>query len=615
MTRRMRCLLSLSLGALLVSACRTAPGGELTFNPERPQPGQQVVAVYRPSDVLAGEPRLQLRARLRTPEDGSYNTGMGSLTVAALERGRDGTYSGELALPGEVVYAAFAVEDTAATRTDSREGRFRELLVHDSDGRPLFDALRQRFNDYMGRDELAVLETARSMVELYPERIEGWSSLRAAEGWVLGEEGAEERLSVHGEKVREFDSALTRKEAPTADEVGYLYWYARGVGEEEIMERWRQRLVAEFPGHWFAVQDRLMELQGEEPAVLLQELEGPWETVEDAPARARIASLGLSTARRAGDAVAMRRWADRVLAIDPSSRSNVARTLAGSEFTREEGIRMLQAEIAALETAPDERRPLGATAVEHEATSASRAAALRVSLGRALLAADRTDEAIAVLERAAAAGWEPGRFRALGEARLAAGDTAGAARAFAAVGADPGASAESADSLRLAVAADPAAWSDAVSQVRTEMLERTMASARAEPLGPVSLVKRDGSEVQLAESLGNVATVVVFWSRYCGYSVQAMPRIAALAERLGDKGVPLLAVTRDPPAEAEEYLSDGGFDIEVLYDTNGEAARALNSWGTPEYFVLDGAGQLRFAFSSLEDLPRQVAALRAREEH
>ncbi|MGD2152756.1 MAG: hypothetical protein PVG79_05770, partial [Gemmatimonadales bacterium] len=304
MATRMTCIPVLFLSVLLTPACRTAPGDDLTFSPERPQSGQQVEAVYRPSDILAGEPRLHLRARLRAPDDDSYNTGMGSRTVAVLERRSDGTYRGAFALPGEVVYAAFAVEDTAAARTDSREGRFWELLVYESDGRPLFDALRQRFNDHMGRDELAVLETARSMVELYPERVDGWSSLRAVEGWVLGEEGAEERLSAHRERAREFDRALAQREAPTADEVGYLYWYARGTDEQEIMERWRQRLVAEFPGHWFAVQDQLVELQmehGEEPAVQLQGLEGPWQAVDDDRARARIATLGLSTALRAGD--------------------------------------------------------------------------------------------------------------------------------------------------------------------------------------------------------------------------------------------------------------------------------------------------------------------------
>lgn len=91
-----------------------------------------------------------------------------------------------------------------------------------------------------------------------------------------------------------------------------------------------------------------------------------------------------------------------------------------------------------------------------------------------------------------------------------------------------------------------------------------------------------------------------------------MPRIAALSEELEKKGIPVLAITQDAPEEAESYLTQGGWDITVLYDGWNEAAGALNSWGTPQYFVLDGSGHLRFSHSSLGTLPRQVAALRAK---
>ncbi len=146
-------------------------------------------------------------------------------------------------------------------------------------------------------------------------------------------------------------------------------------------------------------------------------------------------------------------------------------------------------------------------------------------------------------------------------------------------------------------------------------MRRTLQATRHDPVSPVRLTARQGSSVALAELTGEEATVVVFWSRYCGPSAQAMPRTAALAGRLAQEGVPLLAITRDAPGEAEAFLREGGFEITALYDTEGEAARALNSWGTPQYFVLDGTARLRFAFSSLDDLLRQVAALRAEAGH
>ncbi|MBA2671049.1 MAG: TlpA family protein disulfide reductase [Gemmatimonadetes bacterium] len=594
----------------------TAPAGTLTFIPDRPRPGQRVEAVYRPAKALAGEPLLHLRARLRTPQHDSYNDGLGSRTVAVLERQRDGTYRSSLSLPAGVVYSTFAVENVEATHTDSREGRFWELLVHDSEGRPVFEALEQRFNDYMGRDELAVLGTAREMVEVYPDHPAGWSSLRAAEGWVLGEQDAEERLAKHQERLRATDRALAAKQDVTANEIGYLYWNARALQDDELTGRWRERLLAEHPGHFFAVQERVIALRREhreDSATLLRELEVLWALADGRQARERIVGAAFAAARNLGDAGAVLVWADRYADLDPKVRAWVANRLSDTEATREEGILWLQTEISRIGQAPDQERPLGATAAEHRESTTRRVAELRASLGRPLLAAGRAQAGIAALDAASAVGWNTSRFRTVAEARLSTGDREGGIRAFAAVAADPGTSGDTADSLRLALDLAPLVWEEAISRARAEMLQRTLQSARTESLASVNLAMRNGSLVRLEQLIGGGPTVVVFWSRYCGYSVQAMQQIVALAEHLAGEGVQLLAVTRDSPADAESYLREGGWDMQVLFDTDGEAARALNSWGTPQYFVLDAAGRLRFAFSSLEDLPRQVAALRTQE--
>jgi thiol-disulfide isomerase/thioredoxin len=110
------------------------------------------------------------------------------------------------------------------------------------------------------------------------------------------------------------------------------------------------------------------------------------------------------------------------------------------------------------------------------------------------------------------------------------------------------------------------------------------------------------------------ATVVMFWSRYCAPSAQVMPWVAELAARLADDGTRLVAVTRDSPADAETYLQGASLELPTYFDTHGEAARVLNSWGTPQYFVLAGSGRLRFAFGSLSDVQRQMTALSAQEQ-
>jgi len=606
-------------GSTLQSASAEAPsvsGGALTFQPERAAAGARIEAIYRPAGMLAGEPRLHLRARLRTPEDDSYNDGLGSQTVTVLDRQHDGTYRGTFDLPTDVVYAALAVEDPAATRSDTREGRFWEILVHGDDGRPLLAALRQRFDDHMGRDELAILETAREMVRLYPDHPSAWSILHSAEGWVLGDEGAEVRLATHRERLLDLDRRLAGERSLSPDRVGYMYWYARALREDEVARRWRARLLDEHPGHFFAVQERVNQVSQEhpdDPGTALREFESLWEIALDGLTRERLVGPAVATARRLEGADALLLWAARWVEVNPRSEAQVANILAGYGPTHEEGIHSFRAVIASTEAAADELRPLGATLAEYRDDAAQAAAAHRAALGRSLLAAGRTSEGIQVLEIATTQGWDTRRYRELGDAYLSSGNHAGAIRAFAAVAADPGTSAAAADSLRQVVGDQPEDWRRAVHRARTEMVERTLQAARAEPLRPAWVTTRDGQTIPLLETLGDKATAVVLWSRYCGFSHQAMPEIAALATMFHDMGVPLVALTRDPPAEAEEYLQEGGWEIDVFYDTEGEAARTLNSWGTPQYFVVDGAGQLRYAASSLDALPRKIAALLGRD--
>jgi hypothetical protein len=68
-------------------------------------------------------------------------------------------------------------------------------------------------------------------------------------------------------------------------------------------------------------------------------------------------------------------------------------------------------------------------------------------------------------------------------------------------------------------------------------------------------------------------------------------------------------VTNDPHEDALAYLDDGGFKLDVLFDDQGSFGQALNNWGTPQYYVLDGKGRLRFV-SSLDAVLRHVMALR-----
>jgi peroxiredoxin len=602
------------LGAVVLTtpAALAAQAGVLAFTPDRPSAGEHVEVSYRPAAKFNGEAALRLRARLRTSADENYNDGMGSINVARLDVGPDGVARGAFRLPGDVVYAAFAVENPEASRTDSREGRFWELLVHDAQGRPLLEALEQRFNDHMGRDMSEVLETARMMSRVYPDAPQSWSALQAAEGWVGATDHEEARMARHRARLVALDRSL--REAPdlSAADIGSLYFYARVSGAEEIASHWRARLLAEHSESFMAVQVRLGELygdHGDDAATFLAGLEPVWESAAAGRARRPVATLGFRFARQLGDPAEILRWGDRFVATEPTHTGWALATIAGIDSTRQEGIRRLRSAIHEVPHATDRERALGQTAAEHQANVALRVAELRATLGDALMSADRADEAIIELEKATATRWNAAWLRSLAEARLAAGDKPGAVSAFAAAAADPATDPSTAVSLRAAADVSDDVWDIEVARAKRSMLERTLAEARAEDIGSPSARLRDGRAVALSELLGAEATVVVFWSRYCGASIAAMPQIAAIAGQLAEAGIPLLAVTSNPPDDAEAYLVQGGFDLNVLFDHEGALAQALNNWGTPQYFVLDGRGRLRFV-SSLDALLRHAMALR-----
>jgi AhpC/TSA family len=98
-------------------------------------------------------------------------------------------------------------------------------------------------------------------------------------------------------------------------------------------------------------------------------------------------------------------------------------------------------------------------------------------------------------------------------------------------------------------------------------------------------------------------TVVVFTCNHCPYALAWHDRLIAVAHDYGTRGVEMLAVN---PNDAERYPGDsaqamrerveaGDFDgVPYLRDESQQVARAYDARTTPDVFVLDGEGVLRY---------------------
>jgi peroxiredoxin len=102
---------------------------------------------------------------------------------------------------------------------------------------------------------------------------------------------------------------------------------------------------------------------------------------------------------------------------------------------------------------------------------------------------------------------------------------------------------------------------------------------------------------------GAPATVVVFTCNHCPYALAWHDRIIGVASDYADRGVRMLAIN---PNDADRYPRDsldamrarvegGEFGgVPYLRDESQEVARAYDARTTPDLFVLDSSGVLRY---------------------
>jgi len=131
----------------------------------------------------------------------------------------------------------------------------------------------------------------------------------------------------------------------------------------------------------------------------------------------------------------------------------------------------------------------------------------------------------------------------------------------------------------------------------------------------VRLVTGEGLTRTFNEITGGRLAFVAIWDRYCGPAIEALPGIERLAAELEARGIPVIIIAEQPPSdELDAFLAELGVGLTLFHDTRKEATRAFNSWATPEYFITDGDGRIRFEYTDLDSVLRQVATLEASVE-
>jgi peroxiredoxin len=86
------------------------------------------------------------------------------------------------------------------------------------------------------------------------------------------------------------------------------------------------------------------------------------------------------------------------------------------------------------------------------------------------------------------------------------------------------------------------------------------------------------------------------WATWCDPCRVEMPSIERLHERLGPKGLKVVAVSIDDPGAdgaIRDFARQLGLTFEILHDTSGAIKQAYQTTGVPETFVIGRDGVIR----------------------
>lgn len=119
--------------------------------------------------------------------------------------------------------------------------------------------------------------------------------------------------------------------------------------------------------------------------------------------------------------------------------------------------------------------------------------------------------------------------------------------------------------------------------------------AAAEYAAPdFTVIDEQGNEVKLSDYRGK-PVVLNFWATWCYYCKQEMPDFDKAYAKYPDVQFLMVNVTdgvQETMASAKEYVGQEGFQFDVFFDTELEAAAAYYVTGLPATFFIDKDGNL-----------------------
>ena len=593
--------------------------GELEFTPPRIQPAS-IDVQYRSAGLFPNATHVVLRARYRTEAGEPYQHTTRQRAVAVLTRDSRGNFRGSLRIPDSVVYAAFSVEDDNGVTVDDNAHRLWYLMRNAPSGRPLLNAMEQRSNDLLGENMELSMRVLQEESRVYPDSPAAWAGVAGIERYLLGPARADSTEPQHCERLGRFDSYYREKMAVSAHDADAMVQYSVQINKAKcpatspIGRYWQDRVLNDSSG---SVESKVRRYSREAESVMndparsaaLAEKYWPLPGIYGT----MLANNGVMAALRDHDGPSALKWADRSVARSPDLAPFVYGGLVPFKDVRQTALDRLRFTLHRLEMRNDTLRPLELSVAQQARIDSATAGQVLAAIGKALVADGQATAGRDTLRLATERGWDLRLFRDVAQQLRTLGDTIGELRLLARIVADPSSAAPANDSIAKVAATrvPPAVWRAMVDSARGVLRADMLADAVSLPLKDrVRLQTLDGRKIDLTSVAKGRVTVVSFWSRTCGFSVQQFPMLSALARQLDERGIALVPVFNEKPSpDMRKYIEGTHVSVAVFSDTWGEATRTFHDFGTPIFFVVDAAGLVRYRYTSLQKVLTQAVAV------
>lgn len=105
-----------------------------------------------------------------------------------------------------------------------------------------------------------------------------------------------------------------------------------------------------------------------------------------------------------------------------------------------------------------------------------------------------------------------------------------------------------------------------------------------------------GKTFRLSDYEGDKPVYLKFWATWCSYCKVEMPHLQSIYNQYGDD-VEVLAVNvgiNDSVANIEQFFNQGGFNLPVVIDQQGDLVSDYGIVGTPHHVLIDREGLIAY---------------------